>query len=317
MIQLSFFKFTDTDVIEVKNDLPLAEWEKNVNWVNINADDRKEVIDYLTFFNFSDEINNLILNPGDHLLTETSHESIIQNFIISKKSSIFERDYITLVLLKNLTICILPASMPFSLEINEPEVLMKQYKNFRIYFTYLLVRLILTQSTMNVSNTRKQIHNLELNLISSPEKVSSADMMSAVTNIRYLADIVEDQYIGFNFFNKLIINKNREPDAHKLKEVIDSFRELSRISERLEEKAESLRTQFMLIHQEESARKINILTIVQAIFVPLTFLAGIYGMNFSYMPELNWKYAYFVVWGIFVLLSSVLLYFFKKNRWFD
>jgi len=73
----------------------------------------------------------------------------------------------------------------------------------------------------------------------------------------------------------------------------------------------------MLIHQEESARKINILTIVQAIFVPLTFLAGIYGMNFSYMPELNWKYAYFVVWGIFVLLSSVLLYFFKKNRWFD
>jgi len=184
MIQLSFFKFTDTDVIEVKNDLPLAEWEKNVNWVNINADDRKEVIDYLTFFNFSDEINNLILNPGDHLLTETSHESIIQNFIISKKSSIFERDYITLVLLKNLTICILPASMPFSLEINEPEVLMKQYKNFRIYFTYLLVRLILTQSTMNVSNTRKQIHNLELNLISSPEKVSSADMMSAVTNIK-------------------------------------------------------------------------------------------------------------------------------------
>jgi magnesium transporter len=85
----------------------------------------------------------------------------------------------------------------------------------------------------------------------------------------------------------------------------------------LEEKAESFTTQFMLIHQEESAHKINILTILQAIFIPLTFIAGVYGMNFKYMPELDFQYSYFVILGVFVVLAGSLLIFFKKNGWFD
>ena len=58
------------------------------------------------------------------------------------------------------------------------------------------------------------------------------------------------------------------------------------------------------------------LTIVATIFIPLTFIAGIYGMNFTNMPELNWKWGYFSVWTIIVIVFVVMLLYFKKKRWF-
>ncbi|MFC1668333.1 magnesium/cobalt transporter CorA [Chlamydiota bacterium] len=59
----------------------------------------------------------------------------------------------------------------------------------------------------------------------------------------------------------------------------------------------------------------KVLTIFAAIFIPLTFIAGIYGMNFEFMPELKWKYGYFFVLGVMTLVAVGLLYFFKRKKW--
>ena len=59
----------------------------------------------------------------------------------------------------------------------------------------------------------------------------------------------------------------------------------------------------------------KILTIFSAIFIPLTFIAGIYGMNFKHMPELDWKWGYTSVWIIFITLATSLYFFFKRKGW--
>jgi magnesium transporter len=59
----------------------------------------------------------------------------------------------------------------------------------------------------------------------------------------------------------------------------------------------------------------KILTIMATIFIPLTFLAGIYGMNFKYMPELDWIYAYPLLLGIMVLVAVLMLVFFRSKGW--
>ena len=59
----------------------------------------------------------------------------------------------------------------------------------------------------------------------------------------------------------------------------------------------------------------KILTIFASIFIPLTFIAGIYGMNFEYMPELKWRWAYPTLWVIFISIGVGLLVFFKKKKW--
>ena len=59
----------------------------------------------------------------------------------------------------------------------------------------------------------------------------------------------------------------------------------------------------------------KVLTVFATIFIPLTFLVGVYGMNFDYMPELHWRWAYPALWALFFLVPAVLLFLFKKKRW--
>lgn len=59
----------------------------------------------------------------------------------------------------------------------------------------------------------------------------------------------------------------------------------------------------------------KVLTIFAAIFIPLTFIAGIYGTNFEYLPELKFKYSYFIFWGVMVGVTAVMLIYFKKKKW--
>lgn len=73
------------------------------------------------------------------------------------------------------------------------------------------------------------------------------------------------------------------------------------------------------LHMTSISNRMNeimkVLTIIGTIFIPLTFIAGIYGMNFEYMPELGWAWAYPAVWGVMVALAGVLLLYFRRRDW--
>lgn len=88
-------------------------------------------------------------------------------------------------------------------------------------------------------------------------------------------------------------------------EVIDTYREM--LSDHLN------------IYHTGVANKLNeimkVLTIFSAIFIPLTFIAGIYGTNFKYLPELDYHYAYFIFWGVLIFLALIMLRFFKRRGW--
>ena len=59
----------------------------------------------------------------------------------------------------------------------------------------------------------------------------------------------------------------------------------------------------------------KVLTIIATIFIPLTFIAGVYGMNFEVMPELKWRWGYPVVWGVMIGIFIGLIVFFKRKKW--
>lgn len=58
------------------------------------------------------------------------------------------------------------------------------------------------------------------------------------------------------------------------------------------------------------------LTIFSVVFIPLTFIAGVYGMNFDIIPELHWKYGYFILLGVMLVITLISILIFKKKRWF-
>jgi len=59
----------------------------------------------------------------------------------------------------------------------------------------------------------------------------------------------------------------------------------------------------------------KVLTIMATIFIPLTFVAGIYGMNFKYMPELEWKWSYLILWILLIIIFSGMIFYFKRKKW--
>ncbi|WP_430411753.1 magnesium/cobalt transporter CorA [Kordia sp.] len=75
----------------------------------------------------------------------------------------------------------------------------------------------------------------------------------------------------------------------------------------------------MDMHMTTMSNKMNgimkVLTIISTIFIPLTFIVGVYGMNFDNMPELHSKHGYFILWGIMVVLFIALLIFFRRKKW--
>jgi magnesium transporter len=59
----------------------------------------------------------------------------------------------------------------------------------------------------------------------------------------------------------------------------------------------------------------KVLTVIATIFMPLTFLAGVYGMNFKYMPELEWRWGYFALWGVILVIAVFMLIIFRRKKW--
>lgn len=59
----------------------------------------------------------------------------------------------------------------------------------------------------------------------------------------------------------------------------------------------------------------KVLTIIATIFIPITFVAGIYGMNFKFMPELEWRWGYVMVWAVIVVVAGIMISYFKKKKW--
>ena len=80
---------------------------------------------------------------------------------------------------------------------------------------------------------------------------------------------------------------------------------------------EDLHQRYSVHIQEKSDQRLSVLTIISAIFLPLTLLAGIYGMNFQDMPELHLRYAYPALWGIMAVIAIGMWRYFKRRGWFD
>jgi magnesium transporter len=98
----------------------------------------------------------------------------------------------------------------------------------------------------------------------------------------------------------------------------DIYDHLIQVSENIDiyrEMIWSLMEMYMTTISNKMNEVMKVLTIISTIFIPLTFIAGIYGMNFKYIPELEYRQGYFILWGVMILLFIALLFYFKRKKW--
>jgi magnesium transporter len=106
------------------------------------------------------------------------------------------------------------------------------------------------------------------------------------------------------------------------KSIIEDFNTLLQDLDSLRDHAASVFDVYaavLTMKMTESSNQLNFvmqrLTIAATIFLPLTFIVGVYGMNFDYMPEFHWKGFYYILWGFMASLAGGMILFFKKKKW--
>ena len=97
--------------------------------------------------------------------------------------------------------------------------------------------------------------------------------------------------------------------------AIETTRATDRDIDRLDRRVSDLHDGYKSAQQDKTNRRLGVLTIISAIFMPLTLIAGIYGMNFDVMPELHFHYSYPIVLGVMALIAGGLFWYFLSRRW--
>ncbi|CAF4594809.1 unnamed protein product [Rotaria sp. Silwood1] len=101
-----------------------------------------------------------------------------------------------------------------------------------------------------------------------------------------------------------------------LKDLFDHIVQVTDTIDTYREMLASFIDFYMMLNSNAMNEVVKTLTIISTIFIPLTFIVGIYGMNFENMPELRWKYSYYIVLSVMVLLTLIMLTWFKRKKWF-
>ena len=100
----------------------------------------------------------------------------------------------------------------------------------------------------------------------------------------------------------------------------DIYNHLLKLTEMIEENRElttDIRDSYISLNSHQTNRVMKVLTVITTIFMPLTFIAGVYGMNFAIMPELKWHYGYFGTLAVMFLIALWMFIWFKRKGWFD
>ena len=178
------------------------------------------------------------------------------------------------------------------------------------------------------------MENFYITLENEEDKIEELINISKRSDDPIILERIEKHRDNFNFLKRSIIPlRDSLYDIKSIKDdnvfnaiEIENFSFFARLYQKSLELLEQIESDmgslesasnFFFSAQTHKMNEImKTLTIVSAIFIPLTFIVGVYGMNFENMPELKYPYGYHTVVGIMVLLGIAMLIYFKKRRWF-
>ena len=162
----------------------------------------------------------------------------------------------------------------------------------------------------------EKIAELELEMLDNPDQRSVEKVAGYKKRLLHLKRVIFPLREALRNLTKEEDERITSQTEHYIEDVISN---VEHIIQTLETQREML-TQLMELYMSTLSNRMNnvmkTLTVIATIFIPLTFVVGVYGMNFDYMPELTWKWGYPAVWGVMMVIGLVMLLYMKSKKWF-
>jgi magnesium transporter len=164
-----------------------------------------------------------------------------------------------------------------------------------------------------IGNTLETLENKILvkpeNSLLTEIQATKKDLMVIRRNIYPMRDLLNRLISSDHpLIDQQTIKYFRDVQDHTIQiiETVETFREMNI----------SLKDAYLNTLSHEMNKIMKVLTIISTLFIPLTFIAGVYGMNFRHMPELEWTHGYSMAWGIMVSVGVSLIFWFRRKGWF-
>jgi len=185
------------------------------------------------------------------------------------------------------------------------------------YAAYLVMDNLVDQYFPSVYQIEDQLDEIEDNV----KNESIQELMDQIFDIRAKLLRLRRTIVPMRDLLYRVVNSERvqELKEHHLffTDVHDHLLKLSEMIESNRDMTADMRDNYISMNSNRMNTIMKTLTVITTIFMPLTFIAGIYGMNFNYMPELAWHWSYFIVLGVMFAIGLGMYMWFRKKGWFD
>lgn len=301
-------------------DLPESIKKHGVIWINMEGlSDTKLVENLGSIFNLDHLLLEDILNTAQRPGIEHSEHyvCITLKTLHSYQQNEITFEQISLVLKSNCVITFQERTGDLfgtiRTRLQQPDNRLKQ--RGADYLFYRLIDTVVDNYYLVLDSLADQIELLEDKVFSNPNQNTLREIQFLKRELIYLLRVVVPlrESIG-----KLVRDKPTditESTFDHLKDVYSHTVEVLETVETYRDIVSGLVNIYMNSISQKMNEVMKVLTIMASIFIPLSFLAGVYGMNFTNMPELHWKWGYFLILGIMLSLGLSMVYYFRKKKW--
>ena len=328
--EIQLFTYNDLDVEEF-HDFKIIDLNKyvdfnKVNWINVHGlNDSDIIVEIGEFLGVDNFMLSDILNTTKRTKLDEYHDILffnIKSLLPDADSDNIKVEQISFLMKSGILVSFQEKRSEFFTHIRERIkthsgiVRTKQVD----YLLFLLLDAIMENFYITIENEEDKVEELinqskkstDLSILEQIEKhrdnynflkrsiIPLRDSLYSIKSIKddNVFNTIEDN--NFTFFERL---------HQKCLELLDQIEyDLTTL--------DSAANFFFSTQSHKMNEVMKTLTLVSVFFMPLTFIVGVYGMNFKYMPELDWKYGYFAILAFMFILFSGMIYYFKKKNWF-
>jgi len=321
-MKLRNFQITDEKhIVEVPvEEISPAWFEDPVHrWLDIEAPEPEELDAFLAPLEIEPEMLRARVAPGSD-----SFFDILENLLfirIPTQASSFDAELTSITLLCLPTTLVTIHHEPLPAISTMADRLMGRVRLKSATTSALVYQVIARLAGENFfafTACRQKHDALSKKMVEDSGSVEPKDLFAIRRQITNIGDANEDHAFCVDILQKVeSVSFDAMDQLEHLKDLDRSLERHQRSMDRLEENVKDLHQQFLLSIQDQTGNRLKVLTILSAVFLPLTLIAGIYGMNFENMPELDERYAYYVILGVMAFVGIGMLAFFYKKGWFD
>jgi magnesium transporter len=288
-------------------------------WLDLEAPEEEELNAFLEPLKIDPEMLRTHMEPGSNLLLENLENLLLIRIPTQSTSTALDFTNILLLCLPTTLVTIhrdpLPAISDMAFRLTGRTRLKSATTSALVF--QVIGRLV-AENFFAFGSCRQKQEALAKRMIEESDSIEPEDIFTLRLQITNIGDANEDHAFCVDMLQKLETTSFSAADQREhFKELDRTLERHQRSMDRLEENVKDLHQQFLLAVQDRTGNRLKVLTILSAVFLPLTLIAGIYGMNFENMPELGVRNGYYMILGFMALVGIGMLAFFHKKGWFD